>query len=120
MMIRIYTQEEAREGAMGSGGGGTGSGISSGGEVSIEASGTGSIADGGAQAGSQTADGKVDLNTATLAELMTLPGIGEAKAKSILGYREETGDFSSIEDIMKVTGIKEGLFNQIRDFIKVN
>ncbi len=69
---------------------------------------------------SREADGKVNLNTAGAAELMTLPGIGEAKAGQILSYREEKGGFSSIEEIMNITGIKEGVYSKIKDYITVN
>ena len=50
---------------------------------------------------------------------MTLPGIGEAKAEAILAYREEYGGFSSIEEIMNVSGIKESTFSKIKDKISV-
>lgn len=65
-------------------------------------------------------DGKVDLNTATEEQLMTLPGIGEAKAKSIIAWREANGGFSQVEDLMKIEGIKEGVFSKVKDSIKVN
>lgn len=65
-------------------------------------------------------DGKVDLNTASLEELMTLPGIGETRANDILTYRMEHGAFAAVEEIMNVNGIKEGLYNRIKDNIKVN
>lgn len=71
------------------------------------------------KSGETSDDGRLDLNTATAAELMTLPGIGEAKAESILQYREESGGFSCVEDIMQVAGIKEGVYNQIKDSVKV-
>lgn len=61
--------------------------------------------------------GLVNINTASLEELCTLPGIGEGKARRIISYRESTGRFEQIEDIMKVEGIKEGLFGKIRDLI---
>lgn len=64
-------------------------------------------------------DGKVDLNRASKEELMTLSGVGESRAESIIKYREQNGGFKTIEDIMKVSGIKEGLFEKIKDFIKV-
>ncbi len=64
-------------------------------------------------------DGKVNLNTATAEELQQLPGIGEAKAGSILAWREENGRFAQIEDLMKVEGIKEGVFSKIKDSVKV-
>lgn len=63
---------------------------------------------------------KVNLNTATAQELMTLSGIGEAKAADILAYREQNGGFQSIEDIMKIRGIKEAIFERIKDQITVS
>ena len=56
------------------------------------------------------AGGEVNLNTATKEELMTLAGIGESKADSIIKYREEHGKFQSIEDIKQIEGIKEETF----------
>lgn len=73
----------------------------------------------GAEADSAT-DGKLDLNRADVAALMELPGIGQSKAEAIVGYREEHGSFSRTEDLMKVEGIKEGVFNKIKDRIKVD
>lgn len=60
---------------------------------------------------------RVNINTGSKQELMTLPGIGEAKAGLIIEYRDSNGGFSSIEDIMKINGIKEGMFNKIKDRI---
>lgn len=65
-------------------------------------------------------DGKVNINKASKEELMTLPGVGSSRADSIIQYREEQGAFQSIEDIMQISGIKEGLFEKIKDLIKVN
>ena len=62
----------------------------------------------------------VNLNTATKEELMTLSGVGDAKAELIIEYRENVGKFDTIEDIMKIRGIKEGLFNKIADQITVD
>ena len=64
-------------------------------------------------------DGRLNLNTASLAELMTLSGIGQTKAQAVVNYRDAHGGFSSVEEIMNVDGIKEGLYNRIRDQIKV-
>ena len=64
-------------------------------------------------------DGRLNLNTASLAELMTLSGIGQTKAQAVVNYRDAHGEFSSVEEIMNVDGIKEGLYNRIRDQIKV-
>ncbi len=63
-------------------------------------------------------DGLVDINRAGKEQLMTLPGIGESKAETIIQYREEHGAFSSIEGLMEIPGIKEGVFNKIKDKIK--
>ncbi len=64
-------------------------------------------------------DGKINLNTAGEEELMSLSGIGEAKAAAIIRYRQEKGGFSSIEELMEVDGIKEGVFEKIKDQVKV-
>lgn len=63
---------------------------------------------------------KININTATKDELMTLSGIGESKAEDIITYREEHGGFKSIEEIMNINGIKEGVYNKIKDSIVVN
>lgn len=65
---------------------------------------------------SSTAD-LVNINKASKEELMTLPGIGESKAEKIINYRAENGPFSSPEGIMQISGIKDGLFNKIKDRI---
>lgn len=67
----------------------------------------------------QAGESPVNLNTATREELMTLPGIGEAKADAVIAYREENGGFSSPEEIMNISGIKEAVFSQIKDRITV-
>ena len=63
-------------------------------------------------------DERVNLNTADKEELMTLTGIGETRAEAILTYREENGSFHSPEDIMNVQGIKEGIYEKIKEQIK--
>lgn len=68
---------------------------------------------------SESNDGLVNINTATKEELMTLNGVGESKALLIIEYRENNGGFNAITDIMNIRGIKEGLFNKIKDKIKV-
>ena len=65
-------------------------------------------------------NGKIDLNTASLEQLMEIPGIGESKAKAIINYREENGGFSSIEEVMNIEGIKEGVFSKMKEYIVVN
>lgn len=62
---------------------------------------------------------RVNINTASKEELMTLSGIGESKASQILSYREENGFFQRTEDIMNISGIKEGVFGKIKDKITV-
>ena len=81
-----------------------------------------SLQDQGLESNAGTADtrGKININTAGKEELMTLPGIGEAKAEKILRYREEHGAFRSIEDVMQIEGIKEGVFNKIKEDITNN
>ncbi len=63
------------------------------------------------------AGGVVDINTASLSELMSLPGIGESKAKRILEYREQNGAFSTGKDITKVSGIGASTYESLKDRI---
>ena len=60
----------------------------------------------------------IDINTCTINELLTLPGIGESKANNIIEYRKKN-KFNTINDIMNVSGISEPLFNKIKEYIKV-
>lgn len=62
---------------------------------------------------------KININTATLAQLETLQGIGSVLAQNIIDYRSENGLFSSIEDIMEVNGIKDSVYAEIKDDIIV-
>ena len=61
--------------------------------------------------------GKISINNAPKEELMTLPGIGEAKAQDIINYREQNGPFTIIEDLKKVSGIGESIFAKIQENI---
>jgi len=63
--------------------------------------------------------GKININTAVFEELISLSGIGEGRAADIIAYRDENGDFSRIEDIMKVSGIGEKTFEEIKEQITV-
>ena len=64
-------------------------------------------------------DNKVNINTATKEQLLSLSGIGESKAVAIVDYRNNNGLFKRIEDIKNVSGIGEALFAKIKDFITV-
>lgn len=80
-----------------------------------------SSAGGDAGAGqSDSSDGRININTASEAELCNIPGIGAVRAAAIVAYRQEKGGFASVEDIMNVSGIKEGTYEKIKDSIKVN
>lgn len=59
----------------------------------------------------------ININVATIDELKTLSGVGDAMAKRIIEYRENEGYFNSIEDIMDVEGIGEAKFRKIKDNI---
>lgn len=84
-----------------------------------DAYGNGAAVPGTEAAGAAEGSGKININTAGKDELMELKGIGEAKAESILRYREEHGSFQSIEELMQIEGIKEGVFNKIKDDITI-
>lgn len=71
------------------------------------------------KAGAADSSGKVNLNTATLEELMTLPGIGEVRARAILSFRDQKGGFQKIQDLLEVEGIKEGIFKKLESLIVV-
>ena len=66
-----------------------------------------------------SADGKLNINLATVEELMELDCIGKSKAEKIFRYREENGSFSDIEEIKNVSGIGEGIYSGICDSICV-
>ena len=61
----------------------------------------------------------LNINTATLEQLMTLPGIGESKAKEIINYREINNGFKSIDEIKAVNGIGDSTFAKIKDYITI-
>lgn len=103
--ITVLTAEEAASGGV--------SGIAGGAGNSDSGTGTSQTA------GNAGENAKVNINTATKEELMTLPGIGESRAEAIIAYREENGSFRSIEDIMKIEGIKEKMYAKLQDKIAV-
>ena len=113
-MLIVYTKEETA--AMSE------QGIAMGGTMPLQGlsagDGSGSTVPGSpspADAGSTL----INLNTATKEQLKTLPGIGEAKADAIIRYRTESGYFASPEDVMNISGIKNSIFEKIRDQITV-
>ena len=61
----------------------------------------------------------ININLASITELMTLPGIGETKANNIISYREENGFFKAIEEIKNVSGIGDATFDQFKALITV-
>lgn len=67
----------------------------------------------------QTQEDKININTATKEQLKTLPRIGDSYAQRIIEYREKNGFFKDIKDIMKVSGIGEKMFENIKDKITV-
>lgn len=106
-MIRIPSREEMQEAEK---------------DLVIVSGGSGEGGAAGSQTGSAGGTGSgglISLNRATKEELMTLPGIGESKAEAILRYRQERGGFGSIEEIMNISGIKEGVYLKIKDKITI-
>ncbi|MEG2231486.1 MAG: helix-hairpin-helix domain-containing protein, partial [Lachnospiraceae bacterium] len=68
----------------------------------------------------QAEAGIVNINTAQVSQLITLPGIGNSRAEDIIAYRNANGAFQKIEDILQVTGIKEGIYLKLKDKITVS
>ena len=106
-MIYVPSEEEVESGSIERG-------VASG----ADGSGVGGVTggNGGGNGGNSSGSGAlVNINQASKEELMTLPGIGESKADKIIAYREENGRFSTPEGIMEISGIKDGLYNKIKD-----
>lgn len=61
----------------------------------------------------------ININVATISELVTLPGIGESKAQNIITYREENGYFKTIDELKNVSGIGDATFEQLKAYITV-
>ena len=79
--------------------------------------GTGQAAPAGSAASSPA--GKLNLNTAGVAQLKTLPGIGEVRAQAIVSHREDNGSFNSVDALLNVNGIGVATLESIRGFIEV-
>lgn len=62
----------------------------------------------------------IDLNTADVYDLQRLPGIGEARARAIVEYREEYGPFRTVEDITRVSGIGDGILAGLQEYVTVS
>lgn len=62
---------------------------------------------------------RIDLNTATVEQLVTLPGVGQSKAKAIIKYREEVGPFLEVAQLTQVRGIGEKMLSKIESYVLV-
>jgi competence protein ComEA len=69
---------------------------------------------------SQSVNNKLDLNSASIAELQTLPGVGESKAKAIIEYREQVGPFLEVAQLTEVKGIGSKMLSKIQSLVKVD
>ncbi|GBG96670.1 ComEA family DNA-binding protein [Lactococcus termiticola] len=77
------------------------------------------VAEAGQPAGSTTSKGKVNINTASLAELQTITGVGAKKAQDIIDYRTEHGKFQKLEDLRKVKGFGEKTIEKLKELIRL-
>jgi len=66
---------------------------------------------------SQSRTGLININTAEIAELITLPGIGETRAKDIIKYRQEHSGFQTVEELLNVKGIGQGTFDNLKSLV---
>ncbi len=65
------------------------------------------------------APGTININTATVKEIMALPGIGKKKAEAIIAYRQDKGRFDNIADLKKVEGVGKKTFEKIKEHVVV-
>lgn len=68
---------------------------------------------------SQETSQRININTASEEQLLTLPGIGQSRARSIIAYREAHGGFQSVEEIQQIEGIKEKVYSKLKDYITI-
>lgn len=88
-------------------------------KMDVSAPATNSVASGDAQTSSSDSGETININTATVADLQKLNGIGEKKAEQIIAYREQKGQFKKIEDLMQVSGIGEKTFAALKDKLAI-
>ncbi|WP_346876489.1 helix-hairpin-helix domain-containing protein [Clostridium sp. UBA5712] len=69
--------------------------------------------------GAVDSKGKININKATVDELMTIPGIGQVKAQSIVDYRNENGKFKSVDELTNITGIGVKTLEKLRDKVDI-
>jgi len=67
----------------------------------------------------RTVEFPMDINTASYEDLLEIPGIGPAKARAIIQFRDQNGPFRTIEDLMKVSGIGKSTAQRIAEFVKL-
>lgn len=75
---------------------------------------------GSSKAGDETKTPPIDLNSATVEELKSVPGIGEVMAQRIVDFREQHGPFSRVDELLKVKGIGEKSLEKLRPYFKVS
>lgn len=77
-------------------------------------------ANGGESKNAIVSDGRININKASVSELQNINGIGESRAIAIAEFRQKNGSFKETKDIMQVPGIKSGLYEKIKDQIKID
>jgi competence protein ComEA len=91
--------------------------VADGEQIAVPRQGQGAPTSGSAGASSGARSGKIDLNTATEAQLDTLPGVGPATASKIVSDRNENGPFRTVDDLLRVPGIGPAKFDALKDLV---